>query len=260
MREMRETQGGMEIDLQKLLWAYLRKWWLIVICGAVCAAAALLYSVKCITPLYRASVTIYVNNIAEDQQSNVTYISGSNLAAAQQLVNTYVNIIRSDTVLEAVAKQSGLDYSAAQIRGCMSAAQVNETEMFNVYITHHDPQMAAHIANAVAEVAPEQITEFVEGSSTKIVDYASVPTSRYSPSYSRNTMLGGVIGVVLAVAYVTLRYLLDVRLKDEDELIQLFDLPILGRVPSFTQLNSKKGGYQSGYVAAPGPQTARKRR
>lgn len=259
MREMTQPRDGKEIDLQKLLWAYLRKWWLIVVCGLVVAAAALLYTMNCVTPLYRASVTIYVNNISAGER--IDYISGSNLSAAQQLVSTYVNIIRSDSVLQKVVDQSGLDYSAAQIRSYMSAAQVGETELFNVYITHSSPQMAAQIANAVAEVAPGEIEKIVEGSSTKIIDYATVPAGRYSPNYSKNTMLGAVVGVVLAVAYVTLRHLLDVRLKDEDELVQMFDLPVLGRIPSFSQLNSKKGGYQkSGYETPPGPQATKQRR
>ena len=253
MKETMPPRDGIEIDLQKLLWAYLRKWWLIVACGLVLAAATLLYTMNCITPMYRANVTIYVNNMSAGER--VDSISGSNLSAAQQLVNTYVNIIRSNSVLQKVVEQSGLDYSADQIRDCMSAAQVGDTEMFNVYILHSDPEMAAHIANAVAEVAPGEIGNIVEGSSTKIIDYAEVPDSRYSPSYSRNTMLGGIIGVVLAVAYVTLRYLLDVRLKEEDELVQLFDFPVLGRIPSFTHLNGKKGGYQkSGYESNSSPQ------
>lgn len=254
MREMRENRSGAEIDLKKLLLAYLRKWWLILLCGVVFAAAAFLYTWNCVTPLYRASVTIYVNNIAEDQKSNVTYISGSNLSAAQQLVNTYVNIIRSDTVLQKVVDQAELGYTVEQLRNIMSTAQVDETELFNVYIVHPDPEMAAYIANAVAEVAPGEIEKIVEGSSTKIIDYAKVPASRYSPSYSRNTMMGGLIGVVLAAAYVTLRYLLDVRLKDEDELSQLLDLPVLGRIPSFSQLNGRKDGYQKngyGYGSSP---------
>lgn len=142
----------LEIDLWKLLLLYLRRWRLILLCALAAAAISLIYTANFITPLYRANVTIYVNNIKANQQ--VDYISAANLATSQQLVNTYVNIIRSDTVLEKVVKNARLDYSAAEIRGMMTTAQVDETELFSVYISHPDPEMAAKIANAVATVAP----------------------------------------------------------------------------------------------------------
>lgn len=228
----------LEIDLWKLLLLYLRRWRLILLCGLLAAAGTLFYTANFITPLYRASVTVYVNSVKSNQQ--IDYISASNLATAQQLVNTYVNIIRSDTVLEKVVDSAKLDCTAADIRGMMTASQVDETELFTVYISHPDPQMAARIANAVAEVAPGEIEEFVEGSSTKIIDYAKVPRGRYTPSYRKNTFFGGVVGCFLAAAYVTLVYLLDVRLKSEDDLMQLFDLPMLGQIPAFAESEQKK--------------------
>lgn len=242
MRE--QTNGikdGVEIDLQKLLLAYLRKWWLIVLCGVVAALGTLYVTVNHITPLYRAGVTVYVNSVRSDQV--IEYMSSSNLSAAKQLVNTYVNIIGSDSVLEKVAQEADLPYTTAQIYNMMTAEQVDETEIFRVYITHEDPQVAAEVANAIANVAPAEIEEIVEGSSTKIIDYAKVPTSRYSPSYQKNTVLGGVIGVVIAVLYVTLRYLLDVRIKDSEDLEMLFSLPILGQIPVFTSGEPRKAGY-----------------
>ena len=190
------------------------------------------------TPLYRASVKIYVNNINANEK--IEYVNASNLATAQQLVNTYVNMIRSDTVLEKVAQSAGLSYSAADIRGMMAAAQVDETELFEVYISHPDPEEAAKIANAIADVAPDEIAYFVEGSSTKIIDYAKVPGGPYTPNPQRNAMLGAVVGAVLAAAYVFLDYLLDVRIKDEEDLTGMFDLPMLGRIPNFNDSNKKK--------------------
>ena len=230
----------LEIDLWKLLLLYLRRWRLILLCALAAAVISLIYTANFITPLYRANVTIYVNNIKANQQ--VDYISAANLATSQQLVNTYVNIIRSDTVLEKVVKNAKLDYSAAEIRGMMATAQVDETELFSVYISHPDPEMAAKIANAVATVAPGEIEEFVEGSSTKIIDHAKVPTSRYTPSYRKNTLLGCAVGLLLAVVYVTLLYLMDVRIKNEEDLTQLFDLPMLGQIPSFAENERKKAG------------------
>ena len=246
---MNETPEIIEIDLRKLLLSYLHKWWLIVLCALLVGGASLLYTMKMVTPLYQASVTIYVNNIRSGER--IDYISGGNLQASQQLVNTYSNIIRSDAVLTKVAEEAGVYYTPDTMRGLLSTRQVGETEMFNVYITHPDPEAAAHLANAVANVAPVEIESIVEGSSAKIIDYAKVPTSRCSPSYSRSAMLGAVVGAVLAVLYVTLRSLLDVRIKEEEDLTALFDLPVLGQIPSFTQTaNGKKRAYAAPYASA----------
>lgn len=243
---MDERTEMLEIDLQKLLMAYLRKWWLILLCGVLVAVGAFIYTTKFVTPLYRASVTIYVNNSRSNQQ--IDYVSGSNLAASQQLVSTYSNIIKSDTVLEKVVEKSNLNYSADQLRKIMSAAQVDKTELFNVYIVHPDPEMAADIANAVAAVAPGEIEKIVEGSSTKIIDYAKVPTEQYSPNPRKNTIVGGLIGCFLAVAYLTLVFLLDVRIKDYEDLTSLFDLPVLGQIPNMQTVSAsshKKYGYET---------------
>ncbi len=239
MRENRtDNRDIVEIDLWKLLMVFAQRWKLILASGLAAALLAFFYTAQFVTPLYRASVTIYVNNINANE--TIEYISASNLATAQQLVNTYVSMIRSDTVLDKVAQSAGLDYSAGDIRSMMAAAQVDETELFDVYISHPDPEMAARIANAIADVAPSEIAEFVEGSSTKIIDYAKVPSHYYTPSYQRNIMVGGVIGCLMAAVYVFLGYLLDVRVKDEEDLAALFDLPLLGQIPNFDESHKNK--------------------
>ena len=239
---MNEEKDVVEIDLWKLLRFYLKKWWIILICGVVAAAAALVFTMNFVQPMYKASVTVYVNNAKNSQM--VDYITGSNLSAAQQLVSTYVNIIKSNTVLNRVIDEGDLDCEPEDIRKIMSAQQVDETEMFTVSIVHPDPVQAAHIANTVADVAPDMISNFVEGSSTKIIDDAEVPDHRFTPSYSKNTVLGGLLGVLIAGVALTLHYLFDFRLKDEEDMAQYFDAPVLGIIPSYHQQGSKK---KSGY-------------
>ena len=141
-----------------------------------------------------------------------------------------------------MAQVLDMGYTARDIRAMMTTAQVEETEIFQVYITHPDPEVAAKIANTIAEVAPERIAEFVEGSSTKIIDYAKVPQSRYSPSYRKNTMMGALIGLVIALGYLTLAYLLDVRIRDDEDITEYFDQPLLGQIPAFDQV--QKDGYE----------------
>lgn len=243
MREnVNETKTGMEVDLQKLLGAYLRKWWLIVLSALVVGGIFLYYTINYVSPEYRAGVTIIVNNRTSDKI--VEEITGSNLAAAQRLVDTYVNIISSETVLTRVVESANLEYSVEEVRSMMTTQQIGETEMFQVFATHTDPEIAAQVVNAIATEALESIEEFVEGSSAKVVDYARVPTERYYPSYSKSGILGAVIGGVVAVLYVTIRYLLDVRLKTSEDLESIFELPVLGQIPVFVSSEAKgKSGY-----------------
>ena len=247
---MKETKLArddvLEIDLQKLLMAYLRKWWLILLCGLVVAGGALLYTVKFITPLYQASVSVYVNNGSNNQP--VDYVTSSNLDASQKLVNTYINIAKSDRVLDLVAEKLNGDYTVKELREMFSAAQVDKTEIFRIYITSPSPEEAARVANVMAEVAPGEISNLIEGSSARIIDYAKVPEQRHSPSYRKNTMMGGLIGCVLAVAYLTVLFLLDVRIRDDEDLTSLTDLPILGQIPNIDAIKDsdrKKYGYET---------------
>lgn len=249
MREFaNERREEIEIDLPKLMRAFLAKWWVIGLSTLAAALLSLLITQTLITPMYSASVTVYVNNIRSGE--TVEYITNSNLQTAQKLVNTYVNIIKSNTVLDKVAErveeETGFEIPTKTLRKMMSAAQVEDTEIFNVIITAPDPEMAMIIGNAVAEVAPVEIPVFVEGSSTKIIDYAKLPEKPSSPSVVRNVLLGGILGCLLAMLFVTLRFMLDVRVKGEEDLAALFGLPVLAQIPSFDASDKKAGGY--GYV------------
>ena len=237
-----EARGGLvRIDFIELLLVYLRKWWLIVLCALVAGGLALLYTKTQVEPVYQAGVSVYVNNARNNEQSD--YVSGTDLSTSKMLVNTYVNIISSDTVLGKVIEAAQLDYTPDQLRSILSARQVGDTEIFKVYINHTDPQECARIANAVANIAPGEIELFVEGSSCKIIDYATVPTTPIGPNYSRNAALGALLGCVAVLAFLTLRHTMDTRIKTEADLEFLGSIPVLGQIPSFSQ-PTKGRGYQ----------------
>lgn len=229
-----------ELDLRALFSAMMKKAWLIVICAFLLGALTLGYTALFVTPQYQAGVIMYVNNSTTTNESN-NYISAADLATAQRLVLTYVNIIKSDTVLSKVAKEAGLNLSPATIRSMMTSDSIQETELFQVVITSPDPDLSARIANAIAEVAPDAISEILDGSSAKIVDYAKVPNGRSSPSFTKNTILGALAGALLAVGLIVIQMLMDVRIKSEDDLAKISQVPVLGSIPDFT--SQKKGGY-----------------
>lgn len=229
------------IDLREVFSILLHRAWVILLCGAICGGAMYIYSTRFVTPLYRASTTMYVNNsnVNKDHAS----VSASDLATSQRLVTTYIAILRSDTVLEKVADEVGVRYTTGALRSMMTASSVNNTEVFQVFITHPDPEMAMKIANAVAAVAQAEISNIVEGSSTKVIDKAKLPNTPVDPNVVRNTFFGAAAGVVLAAAALMLLVLLDVRVKSEEDIARISDAPILGRIPNFDSVKGEEYAY-----------------
>ena len=233
-----ERESNAELNVQELLIAYLRQWKAIVLCVILAAAIALGLTYYCVTPMYRTSISLYVNNT--NIQDDKDHLSSGDLSASIYLVKGYMAVAKSDAVLGKAAAKLDNEYTVDQLRGSITAERVEDTVIFNLYVTRSDPEEAARIANVLAEVAPVEIPKVIEGSSARVVDTAKVPTSRYSPSYSRNTLLGAAGGLLLAIVYVTIMYLQDTRIKDENDLTDMFDLPILGRIPDLDKEASVK--------------------
>ena len=236
-----------EINLAELLSALIRKLWLILLCAVIAGALTYVYTANFIQPMYRSRITIYVNNTMESSNNNNNHsISATDLATSQRLVATYINILKSDRVLQPVADSIGGGITSAYIRNLMNASSLEETEIFEVIISHNNPELAAKIANAIADVAPEHIAEIVEGSSTKIIDRAKVATAPYSPNKTRNTLFGIFGGAVFAACFVILQTMLDVRVKGEEDLAQISSAPVLGLIPDLAMETKGSYGY-SGY-------------
>lgn len=215
-----------EIDIRALMKALMKKAWIIVLCAVIAGAAFLGYTVAFVTPMYQADITFYVNNGNKGGS-----VDSADLAVSLKLVNTYVNILKSDNVLEKVIETTGLDITTEKVRGMLTAEVVDETEMFEVRVLSPDPEMSQKIANAIADVAPIAISAIINGSNATPVDYAKLPTSRHSPSYTRNTVIGVIIGVIGAVLVIVLQMLLDVHIKTEEDLTKICPIPVVGMIP-----------------------------
>ena len=222
-----------ELNIQEIFYAIVNRLWLIVISAVVLGVLVYLFSANFITPQYRARVTMYVNNSVSESSE----ISSSDLATAQRLVDTYVAILQQYSVMEKVAdrveEQTGKRPSPQSIMSSMSAEAINETEVFTITISHPKSKMAMEIANAIAEVSPGVIESIVVGSSAKIVDYAREPAAPYTPNNFRNGVYGAAIGAILAIAYVVVWVITDVRINGEEDLAMISSAPILGVIPNF---------------------------
>lgn len=219
-----------EINLFELIEALWKRVGIIVVCTSLAAILAFSVTLFLITPKYQADVLIYVNNSSASSGSTDIIDSGE-ITAAKSLVDVYIIIAKMRSTLEAVIAETGVDLKYEALSDMITAVAVDDTEIFRLTVTDSDPQRAALIANTLADLLPEKIAKIVDGSSVRIMDYATVPTSKSSPSYSKNVMIGAVMGLVLCSGVIVLIEILDDKIKNADLLVQRYEVPLLAEIP-----------------------------
>lgn len=231
------------IDIRELFSVLLHKLWAIILSVLFFAGAAFGYTYFFVPPEYQANTLLYVNNSGITVGNGSFSISASDLNASSRLVSTYVVILKSRMVLNDVIETADLNYSYSALSNMITASSVNSTEVLRITVTAPNPNDAEKIANTIAEILPQKIADIISGSDARIVDYAVVPASRYSPSYTKNTSVGGLIGAALSVVVIVLMYLFDENIHSEDYLSQVYpDIPVLAVIPNMNP-NRQRGGY-----------------
>ena len=242
MYENRPETDEIEIDLLKVAQVLLRKAKFIIAITLLVAVATFAVTYFFITPMYTSTAMMYVNNSSFSLGNTSFSISQGELTAAQGLVDTYIVILKSRTCLESIIDQCSLEYDYEELYDMIESEAVNSTEIFSIDVTSKSPHEAERIANTITQVLPERISSIVDGSDVRIVDYAVVPSERTSPSFTLNTVIGALVGFVLAAAIVILRYMLDDQIHEEDYLTQTYpNIPLLAVVPDM--LASEGKGY-----------------
>lgn len=242
---IKKADGEIEIDLKRLINAVLGKAWLISLVSVFCAVVSFAYTLYFVTPLYQSSAMFYVNNTDISVGGAKLTLNAADISASRGLVDTYIVILNTRETMLDVVDYADVELSYSQIMGMVSAAAVDETEVFRVTVTSSDPEQAEEIANAIAYILPKRISSIVEGSSAKVVDAAVVPSAPSSPNYTKNTILGFLVGCVVMAGLVIARELMNIAIRGAEDIAQSCKYPLLASVPDME--SQMKGGYYYGY-------------
>ena len=236
---MNNTNDLEQIDIKRMIEIVLDRIVSIVVITLIFGLISFALSKYFITPKYESSITMYINNrrsTTSIEQENVeTKTLSSDITASQQLVPTYIEMLKSNNVLQtvsdAVEKKTGEAYTVNKLKEMIEADAVSNTEIIKVSVRMVDAAVAREIANTIADVAPDKIQNFIERSDVRIIDRAKISTSPVTPNVRNNTILGALLGLVLSISFILLRELFDVRVKSADDLVMRFQHPVLGSIP-----------------------------
>lgn len=224
----------MELSLGKLLQMMRQRIWWILLCTAIGGVLAFSYTKIFVAPTYVSSVKMMVTKNNEIQANDAT-----DIVYAQRIVKTYMALLDDHTFYSQVAANSGLDYTAGQLQGMFSFSIIDETEVFQVSVEAHSSKDTKIIANAASKIIPKQIQNVYTEATVKQTSQAQ-DGRRVGPSLIRNTVFGGIVGAVAVFLIIFLKEMLDVRIKTEEDLVEHYDIPLLGSIPDFSPSSSKK--------------------
>ncbi len=215
-----------EIDLVELF-GYLLHWiWLIVICGLATGLAGFLVSAFLITPEYQSTTGIYV--MSRQSGDTLTY---NDTQLANQLTKDYEELIISRTVLENVIAEKSLPDTYESLKKRISVSNASDTRILYITVTDTDPVRAMDTANAIRDLSAEHILAVTEVKAVNTVDEANLPTGPSAPSIRKNTAMAAAVGLILCMAILVIRFLLDDTIKTSEDVEKYLGWGTLALIP-----------------------------
>lgn len=179
-----------------------------------------------LTPIYQASTQLLVNQKKDDQ----VMLNTNELQTNLQLINTYNVIIKSPAILDIVAKELGTGLTAQQINGKITVGSESDSQVVNISVQDEDPNMAAEIANTIANVFSTEIVNIMNVDNISILAKATVTDGQapIKPQPLLNIAIALVVGLMAGVGLAFLLEYLDNTVKNEQDVEKVLELPILG--------------------------------
>lgn len=215
-----------EIDLVELLGVILHNLWIIIVSGVIVAAVALLVSYFIITPKYESVTKIYV--ISKTNADTMTY---SDLQAGSTLTKDYKELVKSRPVLEEVLAETGIDVELKDLEAQITVEVPQDTRIVSITVEDKDPYEARIIADSVRIAASKHIQEVMDTEAVNVVEEASLPIEKSSPSIRKNIVIGYAVGLFLAIAIVIINYIMDDTIKTPDDVEKFLGVSVLGSIP-----------------------------
>ena len=218
-----------EIDLVELFFTLLHNWKLLLIgliMGAVIMAG---YYGMFVQSTYRATTELYITN-------SDSIISLQDLQMGTALTEDYKTIITSRTVLNKVIEDLQLNMDYRKLRGLISVSNPTGTHIISTSVTTTDRDSSRIIANDLLNVSIERLYQVIGTSEPTIIDYSQADAvENVTPSLRRYIMMGGLIGLLLVAAFITIRVMMDTTIKTDDDVERYLKLPMLSSVPFFEE-------------------------
>lgn len=228
-----------EIDLVDLFAHLKQHIILIVVLAVVGALAAILITRFAVTPLYNATSSIYVVSASANSALDL-----SDLNFGSSLTNDYKKLVLSRTMLENVLRDTGDELTVSQLRKMVSIGNDSGTRILEFRVSSPDKTQAMRIANSFVRQSILFLPDVMglKDNAPTVIDLAIEPQAPSNLNYTRNTLIGLLVGIVAAVAILVVQYMMKDTFDSADDLEKYLGIAPMAIVPENGQKH-RGGGY-----------------
>lgn len=221
-----EDNDEIEIDLGEIFHLVLNRSLIIILSGMIVGLLAILGTMFLITPKYESTTKMYVLS----KQDNNT-LTNQDMQISTLITQDYAELIKSRTVTEGVIAQLGLNTTHEKLLKKLTVDTPDDTRVISITVKDSDPYVARDIANTIRDVSANHIQTVMDIEAVNVVEQANIPTKKASPSLAKNGLIGGVLGVFLALAIVLVIYFSNDTIKTPEDVERYLGLSVLGNIP-----------------------------
>jgi len=186
-------------------------------------------------PVYQTSVKMLISQGRVTSEGQPLGESYQAILLSERLTMTFSEMLTSRTLAERVAKELELPLSPEDLQMVVMAEAITDTQLIQLTVTDNDPIFAKELADTFAAEFIEMTEEVIPASAlinVRVVDRAAVPSVPVSPKPLLNLISAFLVGITLSTGFAFILGMLDVTIKEKEEIEQLVKLPSLGQTPS----------------------------
>lgn len=222
------------MELREYVSILMKNWVLIVITSILGVAAGAGFSLLA-TPEYQSKTQLYVS-VRSGAGTATDMVQGANFS--RQIVNSYVDVIKTGVVLDPVVEKLGLEMTSSELAAQITADSPTDTALISISVTSPSSTQAAEIANEVGEsfknVVQTQLEPDAEAGMSPVklttTQAAIAPKTPIGPNVLMNIALGLLVGLAIGVGIALLRSAFDTRIQSLRDVEAITEKPLLGGI------------------------------
>lgn len=250
-----EQQSTVRIITLKDLWdIFIHRIWIIFLAAFIAMSGLFLLIRLTYVPQYESTATLYI--LRQDSEQSGSSSVSSDFSLALNVVSDCTYLLKSHSVVDAVIDELHLDIPYEEVSKIISTNNPDNTRILEVSVKAGSPELAKSIVDSICQIGAGKIEEAMGFSQVNLYEYGVLNTRPCNTTSLMTYLLVGVITAVLVYSVFLVTYLLDDRIRSEEDVEHYLGLSILGDIPNAD--DPKKGRY--GYYAASGNKTNSKRK